>query len=660
MFLDSDDYLAPNACETAVKAISQGYDMVKFGADVINSLNAPLAVITDASDFCNRGENCEYFNDQIITNIFRDGKISWHVWSYIYLREIVAAAFAELPSEYATGPDDLYALLATARQARNLRKIEDRLLFYNFGPGVSATYDKAKVLKYAPAIANTICAVRRYAENYSLNIGLERLYPNLCGDLLERLLPAGSDADVAACFNELTERLGLPAVLNSLVTRHYKHHDKIAALIQPLANRQTEAKIRKIGIFFPRLHFGGAESMIQSLTNLLTDAGYQVTIFAEGKSERIMPLPAGVNQVYIGGAGTSKQNLLERLRNLEQVARESGIDLMLHAATNVPYLLWDLMVMRHLQIPMIFLHRFNFAWSFSERGAKLRQSMEAAFRSADAVICMSHADELYLRFEGINAVYLPPAIKQHEYQERQQVPQAIAVLGRLGDPVKQVGDSLKIMQRIVSRAPWVTLYLIGDFYTPEQREEYQRILQEYGLVKNVILTGLTEKPDQFLQKCGVLLSVSALESFPMNIAEAQALGLPCVIYDVPIEIGRDNPSIISVPQGDVAGASAAILELLEDADKWRALSHIAVENTRQFAPELIRSKLTQLLNNLHKSSPIRPKNADDYERIIRYSGKYSGKSFAEKWQDVVETIPKNSTENIINKNKKPDSQTDAV
>ncbi|MBD5641878.1 MAG: glycosyltransferase family 2 protein, partial [Desulfovibrio sp.] len=269
MFLDSDDYLAPNACETAVQVISQGYDMVKFGAEIINSLNAPRAAIEDANDFCNRGETGEYFNDQIITTIFRDGKISWHVWSFIYLREIAAAAFAELPAEYATGPDDLYGLLAIARHARSLLKIEARLLFYNFGPGVSATYDKPKVLKYAPAICNTICAVRRYADKYSLNIGINNLYRNLCADLLERLLPAGSDADVADCFRELTEKLGFPAILEALLERHDKQQERIAALIQPLANTLPAREIRHIGFFFPRLHYGGAESMIISLCKLL-------------------------------------------------------------------------------------------------------------------------------------------------------------------------------------------------------------------------------------------------------------------------------------------------------------------------------------------------------------------------------------------------------
>ncbi|MBD5584008.1 MAG: glycosyltransferase family 4 protein, partial [Clostridia bacterium] len=304
-------------------------------------------------------------------------------------------------------------------------------------------------------------------------------------------------------------------------------------------------------------------------------------------------------------------------------------------ATNVPWLLWDLIAMRGLHIPVIFLNHFNFAWSFSAKGAELRPKMEAAFKSADAVICLSRTEELYERMQGINAVYLPPAIRQYPWEERQEAPQKIAVLGRLGDPVKQVGESLKIMQRVAAKAPWVSMYLIGDFYTDEQRAEYRQILKEYGLERNVILTGVTEQPELFLKECGILLSVSAWEGFPMNIAEAQALGLPCVIYDIPIEIARNNPSIISVPQGDVIKASDAILELLENPEKWRQLSRVATEKSRQFAPEKITKALKGLLGNLDFGMITKTRNKEEYEDIIRYSAWYSGKKFAWKWQNIL-------------------------
>lgn len=632
MFLDSDDFLAANCCETAVNAISLGYDMVKFGANVINSLNAPKESILDADDFCNRGEKGEYFNDEIVTTIFKHGKISWHVWSYIYLREICAAGFGELPSEYATGPDDLYGLLSTARRARNMLKIEDRLLFYNFGPGVSATYDKAKVLKYAPAICNTILAVRKYAQKHSLDIDIDNLYRNLCGDLLQRLLPAGSDTEIAACFSRMLNTLGFKPLLEALMLRHAEDQEKIAALVQPLANRTFGKEIRHIGIYFPKINYGGAETMVKSLCVLLGAAGYRVTVFADVKSDRPSFLPENAALVYLGQSGRDTNSTLNRLETMEKAARVIGIDMMIHAATHLPNLLWDLMALRHIGIPIVFLHHFNFAWEFTAGIAPHRNRIESVFRSADAVICLSRIEEHYLRLRGINGIYIPPAIQQYQYIEPKEAPDKIAMLGRLGDSVKQVGEGLKVLRHVVAKAPWISMYLIGDFYTQEQREEYRRLVKDYGLQKNITLTGWTDDPAQFLKQCGVLLSVSAWESFPMNIAEAQALGLPCVIYDVPIEQANDNPSIITVPQGDYRLAAEKIVSLLENPEKWRELSRIAVINSNKFSPENILPRLKAFLQGFQNSMPVSARAARDYEAIIKYASQYSGKRFASTWQ----------------------------
>lgn len=633
MFLDSDDYLAPNACEIAVKAISLGYDMVKFGANIINSLNAPKEAIQDADNFCNRGENREYFNDEIVTTIFRDGKISWHVWSFIYLREICAAGFGELPSEYATGPDDLYGLLSAARRARNMLKIENRLLFYNFGPGVSATYDKAKVIKYAPAICNTILAVKRYAEKHSLDIGIETLYRNLCGDLLQRLLPAGSDEDIAACFSHMMNVLGFKYVLEALILRHSGDQERIAELVQPLSNRMLDNEIKHIGIFFPAINLGGAETMIQSLCGILQASGYRVSIFVEGKSGRSAYVPDSIGMFTIGHGGKDISSMMSRLENLEEAVRASGIDLLIHAATHLPGILWDIMAMRHIGIPVVFLHHYNFAWSFTERIARQRPIMEKAFKSADAVICLTKAEELYLRTRGINAIFIPPAIKQHPYKVPEKIPARIAILGRLGDSIKQVGEGLKVMRHVAARAPWISMCLIGDFYTDRQRNEYRKIVSEFGLQKHVILTGWTADPFLFLKQCGVLLSVSAWESFPMNISEAQSLGLPCVIYDVPIEQAIDNPSIISVPQGDYKLAAEEIISLLENPEKWHQLSRIAVENSRKYAPEIIMPRMNSFLHGFHKYMPVSARTAKEYETIIKYASFYGGKKFVDAWID---------------------------
>lgn len=624
MLLDSDDYMTANACEIAVREISKGYDMVKFGAHVVNSMNAQRAEIEDNINFCNRGDPGEYFNDEIVTTIFREGKMSWHVWSFIYLREICQAAFAELPDEYITGPDDLYALLAIARRAGSLLKIDDKLIYYNYGPGVSVTVNKHKVIKYAHARAGAIKAIQRYANQYSLNIGINTLYKNLCADLLDKLLAVAGDEETACCFDKLVGMLGFKYVLEALFLRHYDKAAKIASLLSPAPPRSS---MRHIGIFFPKLHYGGMETIIISISSIMKANGYNVTLFLEECSDRDVALNSGVEIYYIGSFTRDFIFFSKRLANFERAIVTSHIDVLLYFAPHTSAILWDAMLLRHMLIPVIPWLRFNFDWSFGSGKAPTRSVKEKIFRNADAVICQSNIEELYLRLRGINAMFLPAPLAMRPCCQRDDIPARIAILGRLGDPFKQIGEALEVLRVATSKAPWITACFIGDFYTPEQLKSFRLKLREYGLHKNVIVTGWTDKPEIFLKDCGILLSVSACEAFGIGIAEAQRAGLPCVIYDVPIEQAINNPAIIVVPQGDHEAAASEIIAILDNPEKWRRLSNIAREHSNEWGADKFANKLKHLLDNFQTSSPIKQYARNDYERIINYAAFYSGRNF---------------------------------
>lgn len=624
MLLDSDDYMAENACEVAAREIAKGYDMVKFGASVVNSLNAPADEIIDSDNFCNRGEPGEYFNDEIVTNIFRDGKISWHVWSFIYQRELCQNAFAELPDQYITGPDDLYALLAIARSATSMLKIPDRLYFYNYGPGVSVTVDRDVLARYAPARADAILAISSYARKHSLNINIDNLYRNLCVDLLGKFIAISDNSDVSAHFIQLGRKLGAVNVVQGLFQRNYGQPEKLANLPRPT---EARTKIRHLGLFFPSLNYGGGETLVQNICSLLPAENYRLTLFLEERTPRESAFAECADLVHIGPFIAEKTAFHKRLLNLEEAVKSTGIDAMLYCAPHSPALLWDALALRLLDIPLILWQRLNFCWALSESRAWERSVAEKIYRNVDGVICQPELEELYLRNQGINATCIPCPSPAASGIERAEIPTRIAVLCRPGDRYKQLTESLKVMRQVVKSAPWVSMCVIGDLYTSEQMDKYRKKLREFGLERHVTMTGWTDDPARFLKECGALLSVSAFESFGANISEAQALGLPCVIYDVPLEQSRDNPSIIAVPQGNYEAAAAEILSLLTDTEKWHRLSRIALVNSARFSPEKFAASLRYYLENFQRLSPWKPYTASDYQKLLRYTSYYSGRRF---------------------------------
>lgn len=630
IFLDSDDYLESKACEIAVEHISRGYDIVKFGMNIVNTCNLPWNTINGADIAVNKGENREYFYDEIPAAMFRHRQISWHLCCNIFLREICVAAFGELPNERFTGPDDALATLAIVRRARSLLKIPDKLLNYNYGPGVTVTNDKGKILKYAFAVAHTTKFLRQYAEKCSLNIAVEKLYLDLCDYFISKLLPIARERDISREFSKIMDILGFESVLNILIHRHTpQQFPEIEAIARPLL--PPPVTISHIGIFYPTLGHGGVEIVIQSFCALFIK-DYKITIFAEQKVEDKLDFPPEVNIVYITPPWDDFSTLPERVLGLQKAALASGIDVMLHAATYLPYVFWDVFMLHHSRIPVIIFYHFNFALPFIRNYFDTRNREEPAFRCAAAITCLSVAEELYLRLHGANAIYMPNPVQQHTYEERAEVPQKIAVLGRLGAHVKQIGESLKILREVISQAPWISMILIGDFLNQDQEAEYRNAVREYGLEQHIALTGWTDDPGYFLKQCGVLLSVSLWESFAMNIVEAQALGLPCVIYDLAIEPAVDNPAIISVPQRDHLAAASEIISLLGDAQKWQRLSRIAVEKMKKYAPERFFHNMQNLLANFQRQAPLRKYSPQDYKTIIKYASFYSGCHLPDSWR----------------------------
>lgn len=621
MFLDSDDFMVPEACEIAYRAMSRGYDMVKFGAYVFNSMNVSKEIIDAAAEWCCRGEDREYKGDEICTMIFAARKMNWLLWANIYLREIVVRAFRELPDEYFTGPDDVLALLAITRHARIMLKIPDKLYFYNYGPGVSLTSDPQKIIKYLPARCNTISFIKEYAKFHHMNINAEGLYFDLCDAIIDKIVHLALEQDMAIHLNMITEIIGFKYILKILMQRHAHWPIHLAALIRPLA--VSGQKATHIGIFYPVIGLGGVEIIIQILCSSLAKQNLKVTIFTEDQSEHDLQFPDEVNIVYITPPFRGDHTVMARMEGFEKAVLASGIDIMLHAGTYRPHILWDVLVLHHYNIPVIFMYHFSIALALVGNCAPELDFQELAFKSADAVTCLSTIEEMYLRRRGINALYVPDPILQQPYEHREAIPQKIAVIGRFGSWIKQVGQCLLVLREVIRTSPWVSMILIGDFYTDEQRAEYWTKIRELGIERNVLLTGWTETPRNFLKQCGVLFSASYSESFGMGIAEAQALGLPCVIYDLPIEQTRDNPSIITVAQGDYMASAREIVNLLNDECRWRQLSEIALKNVKKFSPKRFIQNIYDLLSNWNVSMPMRYYSTSDYENLAKIVSFYS-------------------------------------
>lgn len=632
MFLDSDDYLAQNACEIAYSAIIRGYDMVKFGAHVRNMGKKPPAEIGACDKLINGGKFKEYGKNELPRAIFANRELPWNIWSKIYLREICVAAYNSVRDGKYNGAEDMLSAVSFLNFGRSMFAIEDKLIFYNYGCGVSTSYDKKLMADYMANTCVTQKTILEYAKKYNINIDVSKYHEKFCSDAIFRLINHISEDQFWPCFNFVSDIFGLHSAMDALIDLTL---NKIKFLARRIISQTNEINghIRRIGIYYPHFSIGGIEVVIKSLCEIMQDEKLSITIFTVTKTDQDVSLPDFVKLIYVKPLASDPVNLKAHSRSLQEALKSNPVDVVLYIDTYSPKLVYDIILFHYHGIPVILNHHGNFALPFMRRFGVPYKDRDAVFAAADAVTCLSIPTELYMRRQGINAWYIHNPVWEVRWEPRQHPPKNIAVIARMSEPNKQIGQALLVLREIAKTSPWMKAYFIGDFASVNDRDEFYARVSQLELEQQVILTGWTTDPNYFLRQCGVLLSTSYWESFHMGIAEAQSLGLPCVIYDIPIEQAKDNESIVVVPQGEYEAAACAVLAILENEAEWRRLSRIAAAKAKRYNPESFKRKMAELLENFQRYSPYRAYTRQDYETVITYGSFYSGRRKPEKWSD---------------------------
>ncbi|MFL5487126.1 MAG: N-acetyl-alpha-D-glucosaminyl L-malate synthase BshA [Gemmatimonadaceae bacterium] len=159
--------------------------------------------------------------------------------------------------------------------------------------------------------------------------------------------------------------------------------------------------------------------------------------------------------------------------------------------------------------------------------------------------------------------------------------------------VKRVRDVIRIYAEVNRELPSV-LVMIGDGPDRLAAEEEARTL---GVEHSVSFLGKLDQIAPLLAAADLFLLPSQNESFGLSALEALASGVPVVGSDaggLP-EVIRDGETGILCPVGDVPGMAAAALSILENRERWSAMSTLAAADARErFGRDAIVSKYESL------------------------------------------------------------------
>jgi glycosyltransferase involved in cell wall biosynthesis len=156
----------------------------------------------------------------------------------------------------------------------------------------------------------------------------------------------------------------------------------------------------------------------------------------------------------------------------------------------------------------------------------------------------------------------------------------VVFVGRLRR-AKRPDHVIRVFRFVRERFPGAELWVVGD-------GSFRRVLERLAVgVGGVRFFGWVSEgvKRDLVGRAWVLVNSSVREGWGLNVLEANALGTPCVGYDVGglRNSVRDGETGLLVRSGDVRGLGEAVVRVLEDNGLRRRLSRNALEYAKKFS-----------------------------------------------------------------------------
>ncbi|MFE2429997.1 glycosyltransferase [Streptomyces sp. NPDC059373] len=233
--------------------------------------------------------------------------------------------------------------------------------------------------------------------------------------------------------------------------------------------------------------------------------------------------------------------------------------------------------------------------------ARLTLTLRRMYPRLDAVTTTTEADAAAyrrrLRLPGVRVRAVPNSVPDTGAAPSDLTAKYVVAAGRLV-PVKRYGDLIRAFGKVVTERPDWGLRIYGGGV---QRDELAELIEELQLGEYVRLMGQVAPVEPEMAKGSILAVSSAMESFGMTIVEGMTVGLPVVSTDCPlgpgeiIDHGKDG---LLVPPRDLDAMAAALLDLIGDEDRRRAMGRAAREKARHYDPDRIARVCADLFEQL--------------------------------------------------------------
>ncbi|MCT2360004.1 glycosyltransferase [Brevibacterium casei] len=628
LFLDGDDELVPTAAETTLtKARQEAADVVGFGVEMV----MPPGQGTPRFERSLQPKHAELHGDEIISKLFPVGHpAQGHLWKYLFRTSLLRHAYHDANDSvsFYRANDIPVSFLALAAAQRYVSTTK-RLYRYYFrrgtsGQSIDSVEDFLFYLKAMDSFESIHDGVPEHAQR-SYRSARRSMIGNLVRDCLERTIGPLQ----VECFDLLTSRVG---EIDVILAAADFCREALPMLIERFDNLlvPTDRTAQSTVVTTSHLKTGGLQGVLAAQVHYMATSGINVTVALHQSDVIDHPILPDAAVAEIDG-----NSWAEKIQSLLEICIEVEADVVIdHHILYNEYWPFYALAAKTAGIGTIgWLHNFALRPIFN--GSSRLSFLIANISVLETLVVLSPTDAAFWTLNGAeNVVYLPnppsPLLLERgvEPAEKSLGSSRIELVwwGRLQQSTKQVADLLEVAQHLQLLGVEYHLSIIGPDGPDLTRSELERKAARAGISHSVDVVGPLYGADltSTIQRADVCLMTSAIEGYPLTLVEAQAAGLPVVMYEMPwLAYLAGNAGIKTVPQKDVREMAAEIANFVENPRVYARASADAVERARQVLDldfgQLYRDLIEQRLSNEFMPEP----SLEAYATLVRLSVEYS-------------------------------------
>jgi glycosyltransferase involved in cell wall biosynthesis len=240
---------------------------------------------------------------------------------------------------------------------------------------------------------------------------------------------------------------------------------------------------------------------------------------------------------------------------------------------------------------------------FRSHAKNLRRAMVKRYRDLDALAVLTEQDRA--EYQGVLDGGAPPMWRLPNTVREIEPPRAdldakrIFAAGRFV-PQKGYDHLIRAFVPVARSHPDWELKVCGASKT-KTTQRLRDLVAEQGIGDQATLAGPTDDMPGEMAQASIYALSSRFEGFPLVLLEAMSKGMAVVAFDCPTgpaDIIEDHVNGLLVPAEDVQAFSAALKEMVEDAELRRRCGAAAAETAREYTMAAIGPKWDEMLQAL--------------------------------------------------------------